>query len=246
MKESKPPKVFIGVPCFGGMVCQEFLQSTLLTLSNCLFNKIALQIFTIGNESLITRARNQLVAEFMASDCSHLMFIDSDLRFDGDAVARLLSHNKPIVIGAYPLKIEPITYFIEPVENDEEIRKIGNIWDGLIEVTKGGTGFMLIQRGVIKDMQSHYPELHYTGDYDNSSYRQDLNGKDDHKQKLKENLYSLFDTSHDKENNNNYLSEDYTFCKRWRDMGGKIWLDEGIKLDHIGRKVFKGDVSKIF
>jgi hypothetical protein len=105
---------------------------------------------------------------------------------------------------------------------------------------------MLIQRSVIKNMQSHYPELHYTGDYDNSSYRQDLSGRDDHKQKLKENLYSLFDTSHDQENNNNYLSEDYTFCKRWRDMGGKVWLDKSIRLDHIGRKMFKGDVSKIF
>lgn len=240
MKESEPPKVFIGVPCFGGMVCQEFFQSTLLTLSNCLFNKIALQIFTIGNESLITRARNQLVSEFMASDCSHLMFIDSDLRFDGNAVMKLLSHDKPIVTAAYPLKIEPITYFIEPVKKNEGAK------GDLIEVKNAGTGFMLIRRSVIRSMQLEYPELHYTTDYDGNSYRQDLIGKDEHRQKLRKNLYSLFDTSHDKENNNEYLSEDYTFCKRWRDMGGKVWLDKSIKLDHIGRKMFKGDISKVF
>lgn len=116
----------------------------------------------------------------------------------------------------------------------------------LIEVKNAGTGFMLIRRSVIRAMQLEYPELHYTTDYDGNSYRQDLIGKDEHRQKLRKNLYSLFDTSHDKENNNEYLSEDYTFCKRWRDMGGKVWLDKSIKLDHIGRKMFKGDISKVF
>jgi len=105
---------------------------------------------------------------------------------------------------------------------------------------------MMIKREVITKMQNAHPELHYTGDLEGDEYRKDLNSKEDHRQRLKENLYSLFDTSHDKGDNNNYLSEDYTFCRRWQKIGGKIWLDSTIKLNHVGRKIYKGDASLIF
>jgi len=239
---SNPPssKVFLATPCYGGMVCQEFLQSVLKMLYTCMVNKVGLQVFTIGNESLITRGRNQLVAEFMASDCSHLMFIDADIEFDPDDVLKLISHDKPIVVGAYPLKIEPISYVINTVSGEPEKNK------NLIEVKDAGTGFMMIRRDAIESMQKSYPELHYTGDLAGDSFRQDLIGKEDHKEKLKQNLYSLFDTSHDKDANNAYLSEDYTFCRRWQRINGKIWLDSTINLNHIGRKIYKGNVSKMF
>jgi hypothetical protein len=204
-----------------------------------MINQVGLQVFMIGNESLITRGRNQLVSEFMASDCSHLMFVDADIEFNPSDVLKLISHGKPIVTGAYPLKVEPTTYVINEAYNAE---KDGN----LIEIKDAGTGFMMIERGVIEKMQEAYPELHYTGDLERNEYRKDLTGKDDHKNKLKKNLYSLFDTSHDKEDNNNYLSEDYTFCRRWQKIGGKIWLDTTISLNHIGRKIYKGNSSEIF
>jgi hypothetical protein len=237
---SPSSKVFLATPCYGGMVCQEFLQSVLQMLYTCMVNKVGLQVFTIGNESLITRGRNQLVAEFMASDCSHLMFIDADIEFNPDDVLKLISHDKPIVVGAYPLKQEPISYVINTVSGEPEKNK------NLIEVKDAGTGFMMIRKDAIEAMQQAYPELHYTGDLAGNSYRQDLIGKDEHKEKLKGNLYSLFDTSHDEDANNAYLSEDYTFCRRWQKIGGKIWLDSTISLNHIGRKIYKGNASKIF
>ena len=67
-----------------------------------------------------------------------------------------------------------------------------------------------------------------------------------YRDKLKENLFSLFDTMHDKEDKNRYLSEDFTFCKRWKDIGGKIWLDNDINLNHIvGERRYSGDPEKI-
>lgn len=238
-KEEVPPKLFLATPCYGGMVCQEFMQSVLCTLHTCMINRVGLQVFMIGNESLITRGRNQLVAEFMASDCSHLMFVDADIEFNPHDVLKLISHNKPIVAGAYPLKKEPTSYVVN-------LRPDALQLDDLVEVMDAGTGFMMIKREVITKMQNAHPELHYTGDLEGDEYRKDLNSKEDHRQRLKENLYSLFDTSHDKGDNNNYLSEDYTFCRRWQKIGGKIWLDSTIKLNHVGRKIYKGDASLIF
>jgi hypothetical protein len=238
-KKKVPLKLFLATPCYGGMVCQEFMQSVLCTLHACMINKVGLQVFMIGNESLITRGRNQLVAEFMASDCSHLMFIDADIEFNPADVLKLLHHDKPLVTGAYPLKMEPINYVINLADNASRL-------NDLVEVNDAGTGFMMIKREVISKMQEAHPELHYTGDLDGDEYRKDLAGKDHYRQRLKENLYSLFDASHDKEANNNYLSEDYTFCRRWQKIGGKIWVDTTVKLNHIGRKIYKGDVSLIF
>ena len=227
LNEEVPQKLFLATPCYGGMVCQEFMQSVLCTLHACMINRVGLQVFMIGNESLITRGRNQLVAEFMASDCSHLMFIDADIEFDSADILKLISHDKPIVTGAYPLKMEPISYVVNLTDNALRL-------NDLVEVIDAGTGFMMIKREVISKMQRAHPELHYTGDLDRDEYRKDLVGKEDHKEELRENLYSLFDTSHDKE------------ARRWQKIGGKIWLDTTIKLNHIGRKIYKGDASLIF
>ena len=231
-------KIFLATPCYGGMVCQEYMQSVLRTLHVCMMNAIPLQVFMIGNESLITRGRNQLVSEFMASDSSHLLFVDADIEYDAIEVIKLLHHNKEVVVGAYPLKSEPTNYVINYLENSESS-------DNLKEVKDAGTGFMMISRGAIEKMQKAYPELHYEGDLDNDLYRKDLINQPEKRQKLKENLFSLFDTSHDTDDNNKYLSEDFTFCRRWQKIGGKIWLDPTITLNHVGRKVFQGNTSKI-
>ena len=231
-------KIFLATPCFGGMVCQEFMQSVLCTLHTCMTKGIGLQVSLIGNESLITRGRNQLVSEFMSTDSTHLMFVDSDIDFSPIEIMKLLEHDKDVTVGAYPLKMEPINYVIN-------MSKTPKAEDSLLEVNDAGTGFMMIKRQAIEKMQKAYPELQYGTDLDGDTYRKDLADDDEKRKKLKNNLYSLFDTSHDKENNNAYLSEDYTFCRRWQKIGGKVWLDPTIKLNHVGRKVYSGDISKI-
>ena len=234
-------KIFLATPCYGGIVWQEFMQSVLTTLHACMVNGVGLQVFMVGNESLIPRGRNQIVSEFMSTDCSHLFFVDADIQFQAEEVLKLINHNKDVVVGAYPLKSDPIRYFIQWKNTERDPDE--NL--SLREVVDAGTGFMMIKRNVIEKMKAEYPELHYTGDLNDDSYRQDLQNDYVKRQKLKENLYSLFDTSHDKENDNNYLSEDYTFCRRWQKIGGKIWLDTTIKLNHIGRKVYRGDTSEL-
>ena len=103
--------------------------------------------------------------------------------------------------------------------------------NGAVEVLDASTGFFLIKREVIEKMMNEYPELHYRNDSNID-------------EKFNKYCYSFFDTVHDPDDNR-YLSEDYTFCRRWQKIGGEIWLDPNTKLNHIGAYTFEGDVSKI-
>ena len=236
----KTKNVFIATPCYGGMVTQEFTQSLLGFLVSCFSNKVNCHIELAGGESLITRGRNHLVSKFMASDCTHLMFIDADIQFEGDDVIKLLRHNLPVVCGAYPTKSLKERYVINLIDRE----KVGFFPNTKVtEVADAGTGFMLISRETIEKMQESYPELHYEGDFDGGY--QTLRGYSNEEIKeMRKNLYSLFDTVHEP-HSDSYLSEDYAFCKRWRDVGGSIFIDASILLNHIGRHVFQGNVNNI-
>ena len=104
LEEIKDKKVFIATPCYGGMLFQEYVDAILNTTFQFIMQGMALEIYFAGNESLIPRARNHIVAEFMSTNATHLLFIDADIRFKPQDIFRLLQQNKNIVCGAYPLK----------------------------------------------------------------------------------------------------------------------------------------------
>ena len=97
-------KIFIGTPCYGGMITADYFKSCMQLVALAASKKIELQFGTIGNESLITRARNTLVQLFMDGDYTHLLFIDSDIAFNPEVVIRMLEYNKDVVTGIYPRK----------------------------------------------------------------------------------------------------------------------------------------------
>lgn len=228
--------LFIATPCYNGIVNAQYTQSLVNFTSLALQNNLKFGYFTRSNESLITRARNDLVFTFMQSPATHLMFIDADINFDPSDILKLLYYDKDIVTGAYPTKmIDWQNMSTAKTNSVKELQQKAIKYasgfndkknkDGLIEVTYGATGFMLIKKEVIKKMINRYPEVSYMPEvYDNENER----GLP---------KYALFDTMI---YNNKYLSEDYTFCHRWQQMGGKIYLDPTIVLDHVGTYTFKG------
>lgn len=247
-------KVFIATPCYGGQLMEPYFKSILKLVFFCDRNQIPLQFATIANESLVTRARNTLVAFFMASDCSHLLFIDADIEFRVDDFLRLVDADKDVIAGAYPKKGHNWNQIKEFVQNNPDspainlsaagadyainfefldpVAKTIAVENGLIKVKDAGTGFMLIKREAIKSLMDKHPEL---------KYNNDLNiGKE-----VNEFCYSLFDTMIDPESKR-YLSEDYTFCRRWQANGGEIWLDPSITLNHYGTTGFLGNPSLMF
>jgi hypothetical protein len=242
----------IATPCYGGMIHEGYLRGFSSFIVSAIELGMKINLATVINESLVTRARNELVKYLMKSDSTHLFFIDADIQFKAEDVVKLLAHDKDIVVGSYPLKGVRWDYLkdedIKNIKTVDELKQrtpsyvvnykfaseenfqkgLVNVQDGLIELDVAGTGFMCIKRHVIEQMIEKMPELHYKKE---ENY---LQGIDDDGIR-----WALFDSEIDKERGY-FLSEDYTFCKRWQRLGGQVWLDPTIKLTHWGTYAFQG------
>jgi len=247
-------RIFIATPCYGGQLTEAYFRSTIRLLTFCNQHQIPVAFGTIANESLVTRARNVLVAYFLQSNFTRLMFIDADIEYQVEDVIKLIAHNKDVAVGAYPKKgvnwqriRDSVKQTDEPLD-DKAIASFGSdyainfkflnreakqiaIENGLIRLHDGATGFMMIKREVIDQMIEKYPEL---------KYNNDLNTPPE----LNPHFYAFFDTMIDPKDKR-YLSEDYTFSRRWQDIGGEIWLDPSISLNHYGSFNFQGNPSQI-
>ena len=163
-------KVFIGTPCYGGMITADYFKSCLRLVNEAPKHNIQLQFGTIGNESLITRARNTLVQLFMddPGDCTDLLFIDADIGFSEKTIFRMLELDEEIVTGIYPRKAidwEKVKTRInnKPTIDIDELQAASleynlnvknkdhvEVKKGFIEVLDGATGFMLIKNKYLK------------------------------------------------------------------------------------------------
>ena len=116
-------KVFIGTPCYGNMLTADYFKSCLQLTALASQKKVELQFGTIGNESLVTRARNTLVQLFMDEEkYTHLLFIDADLSFDPQSVFRMLDLDEDVVTGVYPRKVIDWTRAIKKVKDNQNIK----------------------------------------------------------------------------------------------------------------------------
>ena len=255
LDDVRKSKFFIATPCYGGQLQEPYFRSVIKLMTFFNNHKIPLAFGTIANESLVTRARNVLLAYFLNSDYTHLLFIDSDIEFNVDDVLKLYAADKDVAVGAYPKKgvnwqriKDNMVKNPEKQESDKEIAAHGSdyainfqfidreaktigVENGLIKLHDAGTGFMMIKREAILKLIKAYPDLKYNNDVNIQS------GLEDH-------FYALFDTMIDPVDRR-YLSEDYTFCRRWQDIGGDIFLDPSISLNHYGSFCFQGNPSAI-
>lgn len=239
-------KILIGTPCYGGVVHSGYFQSMIELTSNLTKLNIEYEVINIGNESLITRARNGIVAKFLSSDdYTHLMFIDADITFPWLGVIRLLLSEKDLTGGCYPKKninwdkirrnvikqntinnkeliARSVDYVFNPVYFKEGNKTIAKLQNGFIQVKDIATGFMMIKKNVFTSLKYKYPEL---------SYKNNVAGY--HTEDTKDNFYTFFDTVIDPESRV-YLSEDYYFCNLWRNCGGELWIDLNTNLNHCG------------
>tara|TARA_R110000744_G_scaffold215021_5_gene333903 strand:- start:173 stop:1060 length:888 start_codon:yes stop_codon:yes gene_type:complete len=224
--------IFFATPCYGGQITDQYFLSMFRLTQELIKYNINFRITTLRNESLVPRARNILNAMFLeAKECTHLMFIDADIEFEPESIIRMLAMDKELITGAYPKKTLPVDYAINLKFADKEKTQV-KVDMGAVEVLDASTGFWLMKREVVDKMIEGYPELFYLND---SSIDPKFN----------QYCYSFFDTIHDPDDNR-YLSEDYTFCRRWQKIGGQIWLDPNTKLNHVGSYTFEGNVNKIF
>jgi hypothetical protein len=240
-------KLMIATPMYGGMCTGHFLVGVLTAINALQRIGVPTYFTQIGNESLITRGRNELVRIFLSKpELTHLMFIDADIHFEGQDLVTLINADKDIACGIYPkkevdwAKVEQAAKegktglqdyagaFVlnfaaeqgEVIETDET---------GMVEVRHGGTGFMMIKRGVFEKLAPHVPEYRTSTQKVNGEYVKPLTSE-------------FFGLSID--DSGCMLSEDYHFCELWRKHGGKVHANPFIKLQHVGTYIFGGDIIK--
>lgn len=248
--------IYIATPAYGEQVSVYYARSLARVFAIAASHKIPVTFSAIGNESLITRARNQMAGAFLESDCTHLLFLDADISFDPMDVFKLALHKRDLVAAAYPtkglafdrgvnmkteaeLKKAVINYVINLTPSQTKKAKKNNgvldvkLYDGLLEVYDAGTGFMMISRYVLEKMIEAYgEEIEYVSDTSTV-------GNDGTITRGTATRHAFFDTSIDLKTNR-YLSEDYTFCRRWQHIGGKVWIDPDIVLNHHGSFTYRG------
>ena len=240
----------VATPCYGGQVTSLYATSLLrLQLACQKRGKVDLDVLLGSGDALITRARQNLVAHFLSNEkATHLLFIDADIEFSPEQVFRFLDFGADVAAGLYPTKkidwdkvaaaakagrkpLEPtaLSYVME-FEDPSRI----TVKEGFAKVRYAGTGFLMIRRKALTDMIDRYPELRYEKEH---QAQDPLKGSPWRS--------ALFNCLVDQATGT-YLSEDYSFCRRWTDMGGESWADLQSRLTHLGTLAFQGDAATQF
>jgi hypothetical protein len=250
--ELRKRKLFVATPMYGGQCAGPFTKCCLDLNTLCLKHGIDVQFFFLFNESLITRARNYLVDEFLRSTGTHLMFIDSDIGFNPMDVLALLALDKDVIGGPYPKKtiawervfdaakmgladnnpnqLEKFTgdYVFNAAPGSTEIKM-----DEPAEVLEIGTGFMMVSRPALERFKAAYPELQYKPDHNRTAMF-------DGSRYIHMYFQALIDPVTER-----YLSEDYMFCQWARNAGLKVYLCPWMQLTHVGTYVFGGTMDAL-
>lgn len=253
----KEASIFVGVPMYGGNCSGLFCKSTNDLATMCAKYGIRVVFYYLFNESLVQRARNYVADEFLRSDCTHLMFIDSDIGFDPKDVLSLLGiqitypDQYDVLAAPYPKKSvawEKVKKAVEAgrADNPFDLMHYAGDYvfnplphiksfrvDEMVEVSEAGTGFMLIPRGVFDRYKTAYPELSYKPDHLRS---ENFDGD--------RQIMAYFDCAIHPESRR-YLSEDYFFCWNVRKAGMKVHMAPWMQLQHVGTYIFRGSMAAL-
>jgi hypothetical protein len=236
----------IGTPCFGGQVSWLYTVSLLKLQKAFAQRGWSLSFLVQAGDALVTRARQTIVSHFLNDPGgTHLLFIDADIGFEPEQVFRLLEFGADFTAAVYPVKqinwellpaavqagrqpleSAALSYVLERDPATELVTR-----NGFVKARYAGTGFLMIRRSVLETMIERYPELRYTQEHKaddpltHSPWRS-----------------ALFNCIVDRATGF-YLSEDYSFCRRWTDMGGEIWVDYKSRLNHVGVMVYRGNMA---
>lgn len=187
------------------------------------------------------------LADFMLSGFEKCLFIDSDIRWEPDGVLQLLLHDVDFICGAYRKHSDEPRFVVNYLDRDkvllQEVEYEAGRTIRRLEVREAGTGFMMFSRNVVERLMKAYPELKtqltmFRGEKLTPEMRK---RRDD----LQEYYYNLFFPMMAMREDPlpHHLTEDYSFCQRWREQGGKVWVDPDIELTHVGQKSWTGKLA---
>lgn len=195
-------------PCYGGMLTAPHFKSCMNLKEELTKAGIAHDWLIGWNESLVHRARMEMTAQFLKTSHTHMMWLDADIEFTPEDIAKVWNLNADIGVGVYPMKKRDACWYA--AWKDGELVKDLSRFDGPVEVDYAGTGFMMIRRDVIEKLTS----LH--GTYEGP------NGQ----------VPAIYMTPI---HNGGLESEDYHFSRIAREAGFKVIMDPSVRLVHWGQ-----------
>jgi hypothetical protein len=212
MDKEKNRRIMIGTPTIDGRVDQEYLFSMIDTI--VYMSGFNIQVFPliIAYDTLIQRARNDIIMYAVQNNIDDLIFIDSDMGWEPDFVKKLLDHNVDMVGGTTRRKTDEEAYVVKLKDKNLIPDK-----NGLIEVEGLGTGFLRLSKRCFRLLWEKSEK--YTED-NNKESRMVFN-------------VTIKDGS--------FISEDISLCHKWTDLDEKIWFDPTITCSHIGIKRYTGN-----
>ena len=243
-EDYKNLQLFVATPVHSE-VSIHYTQALIEFQQMCFKKKLKVS-FHLIKSSLVTQGRNLSVAGFLESKATHLLFIDSDIYFQGKSIFSMLKADKHIISVPYPLKTLMWDKAFQKmqegrIKSADDIRRALhtypmkvpdvnniNLDKGVMEVTDSPTGCMLIKREVIEKMIEKYPDKEIV-------QKTVINGK----YVNKPNMWNFFDTLHDPKEKT-YNGEDFAFCKLWRDIGGKCYAYVNDAIVHVGEHQYQG------
>jgi hypothetical protein len=259
------PHVHILTPCFGAICYVNYVHCLITTMETFRKYNIGISVDFCKNDSLVSRARNNLVARAMNnSKMTHIMFIDNDITWDPIDIIKLLLSNKQLVGGIYPLKHYNWDFLI----NDKKNPTSNNITKDWIN-NKNNSQFkdLISDDNMIQHKMLSYNVNYLTNTinvennltkvkhlatgfmmiqrnvfdslfkaFPSTKYTDDVSFLRPEENKY---AYALFDCGVE---DDHYYSEDWMFCHRWTKLGGAVYIDVTINLTHTGIEDYKGSL----
>jgi len=255
--ESKKPKLYVLTPTYGSLCYVNYLKCIMATKDLLTRFKIPMALEFCRNDSLVSRARNNLVAKAMNDDeCTHILFIDADITWDPVDVLKLMLSDKCLSGGVYPLK----HYFWERLTKEENVIKKWIDNKNASQFGKTISDESIIQHNLLKyninyidsvlNIDANLAKVKHLATgfmmfkreviekmaqaYPHTKYTDDVGFLSGTENRY---AYALFDCG---VQDDHYFSEDWMFCHRWTEMGGNIYVNVGINLLHTGNEDFNG------
>jgi len=204
----------IAAPSYDGTITVWHASALSETCKAGLAKDINVYCIYMSYDSLVQRARNDIAKLALDQEVDDLVFIDCDVDWNPEDFFKLLEHDADVVGGTYPKKGDEEDYPVKVLDGNMKFEE-----SGLVEVEGIATGFLRLTRKALQTVSDD--SIEYT---------------ESHKPKP---IKMIFDIVVDEKGE--LISEDIVFCRKWRKLGGKVWLDPSIKLSHVGTKRWNGD-----
>lgn len=211
-------RVMVAIPAYTGTIHLGTMRSLFTDLQALAARGDEWSVHDECGNALIADARALIVAQFLDSGFDQLIFVDSDVCWQAGALVKLVDHPVDMVAGIYPQRRDPIAYSVK--------WQGGDLWaddNGLLAVDGVPFGFVKLTRDMLLKMVEQYPDSEF--------YVETAPA---------EKAWALFA---DYRIGRHKMGEDYAFCRRWTDMGGKVFIDPEISMGHVGYKTFHGHVG---